>query len=119
MMLDFSPWVALVLGILIGWLLGWSMDLWFDRRRHAEDKARDELRRAELEELRRLRTLELVDVPPLALRSDMSFAAAVEEEPLPPLQGEHLADDLSTPAVEVEVVDVDEDAPAESDAAAR
>lgn len=96
MTLDFSPWVALILGILIGWLLGWFLDLFFDRRRRAED----ERRRAELEELRRLRDLEVTSAPVVAIRSDVpDTAAAIEEEPLPPLPHEFLEEDVAPPTV--------------------
>jgi hypothetical protein len=102
MTLDFSPWVALILGILIGWLFGWFLDLFFDRRRHAED----ERRRAELAELQRLRSLEPANPPAVVvLRSDIPPAtSAIEEEPLPPLHEEYLEEDLAPPA-EVEAAE--------------
>lgn len=33
MYLQFTPWVALVLGLLLGWLLEWLVELLFFRRR--------------------------------------------------------------------------------------
>jgi hypothetical protein len=105
MTFQLNPWVALVLGILIGLLLGWVVDLWFEHQRHAAAE-----RHAEFAESRRVREQALVQSQTVVLRSDLPHAAevAIEEEPLP-YHGEHLSDDLATPEVEVEVVEADED----------
>ncbi len=105
MIFQLSPWVALMLGILIGLLLGWVVDLWFERQRQATAA-----RQADFARSRRVREQELVQSQTVALRSDLPHAAevAIEEEPLP-YHGEHLSDDLATPEMEVEVVEVDED----------
>ena len=34
MYLQFTPWVALVLGLLLGWLLEWLFELFMFRRHH-------------------------------------------------------------------------------------
>lgn len=105
MAFELSPWVTLVLGILIGLLVGWVVVLWFERQRKVSAA-----RQGELAELRQVREQALVQSQTVVLRSDLAYSAevAVEEEPLP-YHGEHLSDDLATPEVEVEVVDVDED----------
>ena len=105
MAFELSPWVTLILGILIGWLMGWILDLWFERQRQVSAT-----RQVELAELRRVREQALVPSQTVALRSDLPHSAevAIEEEPLPP-HGEHLSDDLATPEVEVEVVEMDDD----------
>ena len=120
MPLDFSPWIALVLGILIGWLSGWMVDMWFERHRRAAEK-----RRIDAEERRRLRNANPPDAQSLVLLPEaaepvpgQAAGAAIEEEPLPPYHLEHLSDDLATPAVEVEVAadEVDTTGLADADA---
>jgi len=104
MAFELSPWVTLVLGILIGLLVGWVVDLWFERQRQVSAA-----HQGELAEFRRVREQALVPSQTVVLRSDLPHSAevAIEEEPLPP-HGEHLSDDLAMPEVEVEVVEVDE-----------
>lgn len=117
---DFSPWIALVLGILIGWLSGWLVDLWFERHQRAEEK-----RRIDLEEHGRLRHANPDDAQALVLLPEAAppvpghrARAGIEEEPLPSFHSEHLSDDLATQGVEIEVDadEVDTDGAADADA---
>ena len=39
MMADWNPWLALLLGVALGWLLMWLLDMLFFRRRHVEMSA--------------------------------------------------------------------------------
>lgn len=105
MIFQLSPWVTLVLGILIGLLLGWVIDLWFERQRQTVAA-----RQSDFAKSRRVTEQALVQSQTVVLRSDLPHSAevAIEEEPLPH-HGEHLSDDLATPEVEVEVIEADDD----------
>ncbi len=84
MELKFTPWVALVLGILIGWLLQWFLELWFFRKRRLECQRR----LSELEADLRTREAELLleREHAASLEADLTAlrarAAAAEVAPL-------------------------------------
>ena len=130
MSLNLNPWIALILGILIGWLLQWLLELWFFRKRNleyqdrlAEVETQLKTREGELDAARaRAKTLEVdlagakaaaalpqaeVDAPQL----DLSKAAVAVG--LAGVTGELTADAPTTevPAVAVEAPEVKTTAP--------
>ena len=82
MMADWNPWLALLLGVALGWLLMWLLDMLFFRRRHvemsthlADATAEAKAHNAEIESLRQ---------QVQALRTDLNMqkaAAAVAVAP--------------------------------------
>ncbi len=85
MSLNLNPWVALLLGILIGWILQWLLEVWFFRRRRlecqrrlAQVEAQLKEREEELRQARRGATAPEAELATKVAAAPPSVAVAVE-----------------------------------------
>ncbi len=79
--LHFNPWVAFVLGVLVGWLIQWLLELWYFRKRRLECQHRlsvleEDLQKREAELLLEREHAASLEADLTALRARMSAEAA-------------------------------------------
>ena len=96
-MSNLNPWVALVLGILIGWLLEWVWELLFSRKQRMEDK----VRLADFEARLKTRDSELVAAQTRVAELEGISAGAQEAAEMPEVEVAAPAVDLETPEVDL------------------
>ena len=96
-MSNLNPWVALVLGILIGWLLEWVWELLFSRKQRMEDK----VRLADFEAQLKTRDSELVAAQTRVAELEGISAGAQVAAEMPEVEVAAPAVDLETPEVDL------------------